>query len=91
MHWYDCTDIRIEDDSGGLIYEGPKFLRCMYSECGSIVTQGKLEESDEGVCYCGGRKFRPALLLKEDERRDLMTGKHPLNEWERVVVGDDSI
>ena len=89
--WYDCVDIVVKDDDGEIIYDGPKFLRCAYpSDCGSIVTHGWLDQND-GHCYCGGRKFRAALMLKPEEQRALMMGKHPLNEWETKMVGDDSI
>lgn len=90
MHWYDCVDIKVIDD-GNVLYEGPKFLRCVYGECGRIATQGKLEESGQGRCWCGGRRFRGALLLTEDEKTGLMRGKYPLNVWETIMIGDDSI
>ena len=89
-HWYDCTDIDVFDDDGVLIYRGPKFLRCMANECQGIVTQGMIEEI--GKCgHCGFRKTRSATKLSRDEVNDFLTGKYPLNEWEHLFVGDDSI
>lgn len=90
MHWYDCIDIRVTDDDGQVLYDGPKFLRCQYTECAEIATQGWLEEHD-GHCYCGGRKFRPALLLTTEEKRAFMNGKYSLNAWETMMVGNDDI
>lgn len=91
MHWYDITDIEVKNDDGLVLYNGPKFLRCVYSECGRIVTHGQLEKDGEGQCACGGRKTRAAVLLTQDEKNGLMKGKYLLNEWETKMIGDDSI
>ena len=89
MHWTDCTDIRIVGDDEAVIYVGPKFLRCVYSECSSLVTHGQIEAT--GTCLCGGRKYRSAVKVTRDEEVGLTTGKYLLNEWELVYIGDDTL
>lgn len=85
--WYECHDIDVRDDDGNIIYTGPKFMRCVYPECNSLVTQGKIDES--GTCYCGGRKMRAAVRVTEEERGEILTGKRPLNDWERILFKED--
>lgn len=89
MHWSDCTDIKVRDDGGEMIYAGPRYLRCVYVECSSLVTHGRIEEI--GTCLCGGRKFRAAVKLSKQEQTELMTGHHPLNPWEAIYIGNDEI
>lgn len=89
MRWTDCTDIVVTDDDGSEVYDGPKFKRCYYNECGSLVTQGQIEQ--HGTCVCGGRKMRAAVLLTINEISGLMTGKYLLNEWENELIGNDEI
>jgi hypothetical protein len=89
MDWTDITDVRITDEDGNVLYEGPKFLRCYYNECLSIVTQGQINL--HGRCAsCGGRKFRQTVLLKQNEIMDLSSGKHVLAQWEKEMI-DGSI
>ena len=90
MNWYDCVDIEVIDDDGNIIYDGPKFIRCTYvADCGFVVTQGYLQE--HGCCYCGGRKFAPARVIKPEERERLLSDETPKTEWEAMMIGDDSI
>jgi hypothetical protein len=82
-----CGDIRILDDDKTLIYEGPSFVRCEQYGCRKMVTNGYLET--HGNCYCGGRKFRDAILLTAEEEEGLRAGEYPLNEWERTFIWEE--
>lgn len=89
MAWSDCTDIKVTDDDGQVLYEGPRYLRCVYGECSSVVTHGQIAKN--GGCRCGGRKFRAAVLLTKTEQVQLMTGHYPLTDWETEYIGNNEI
>lgn len=82
-----CGDVRVLDDSGEVIYEGPTFFRCREFTCRKMVTNGYLEK--HGKCYCGGRQFNDALALTKEESQALREGKYPLNAWEQVFVWEE--
>jgi hypothetical protein len=82
-----CGDIRVLDDKGVLIYEGPTFLRCEQYGCRKMVTHGYLEK--HGKCYCGGIRFRDAVLLTDEEQEGLRAGKYPLAAWEQAFIWEE--
>lgn len=81
-----CGQIKVLNDQGERVYEGPSFVRCETYGCRKMVTNGHLEK--HGACYCGGRKFRDAILLTEAEIEGLKEGRYELNEWERFFIWD---
>lgn len=77
-------DIKVVDDDGTLLYEGPPFVRCEQYGCRKLVTQGQIEK--DGACLCGGRKLAPAMALLPQEIEDLYAGLYPLVEWEQLFL-----
>lgn len=76
---FDCGDIRIRDDNGSVLFEGPRFLRCTHSECGELITHAMIQG---GGCTCGGRRVKPAVKVKDKEKTALILGEYPLLAWE---------
>lgn len=84
IRWDECEDIKVFDDDGALIHNGPKFLRCSRQACNSLVTQGMILES--GACWCGNRRLVPALKLTKQEKCELKLVYYPLNRWEMALI-----
>ena len=80
-------DIRVTDDDGNLIYEGPPFQRCTTYGCRKLVTAGYAEKY--GSCECGGRKTEVALALLPEEIEGLREGLYLLTEWEEAFVKEE--
>ena len=62
---FECGDVIVRNDDGQIIFSGPRFLRCGYAECNSLVTHGMIQE--HGGCVCGGKRVRQAVKVTPDE------------------------
>jgi len=83
--WFVCGDVKIMDDDGSVIYAGPNFLRCMNTECGSLVTHGGYQ-ADHACRKCGNRRLKPCQILSEEEIRDLRNYAYKLTWWEEEMI-----
>jgi hypothetical protein len=63
--WDECDDIEIKDDTGAVVYVGPRYFRCTRVECHGLVTHGMLAQ---GGCWCGNRRLTVALRLTSEEK-----------------------
>jgi hypothetical protein len=82
--WVECVDIRVIDDAGEVIYNGPRWFRCARDECRILVTQGMIHQ---GGCHCGNRRLKPAYKLTEAEIHRLqMPGEYELAKWEKELI-----
>lgn len=86
-HWSECCNIRVIDDTGQVVYNAPKWLRCQGWGCRRIVTRAQIRT---GSCTCGNRRLGPAHQLTEAEIEGLANGEYPLESWEaEMVYGGD--
>lgn len=83
LSWHDCEDLEIYDDTGELLYAGPRYFRCSRHECSHLVTHGMVRQ---GGCWCGNRRLVVALRLTTEEKSLLKRGYYPLCQWEAEVI-----
>ena len=83
LRWTDCEDLRVLNDHGDVIYNGPKYFRCRQTDCHELVTHWIVEQ---GGCVCGSRRLEPAYRLRPDEEERLRTGYYPLVSWEVEAI-----
>jgi hypothetical protein len=79
LRWDVCEDLEIRDDTGQVLWAGPRYLRCSRFECHSLVTHGMVAQ---GGCACGNRRLLVSLKLSVEERDRLKQGYYPLLQWE---------
>lgn len=79
----ECYEVRVWDDDGQTIYQGPRFVRCY--DCRVLHTIREINE--EGGCKaCGVTKFKPAFKLTPQEKIDLVGGVYKMHPWERAIL-----
>lgn len=83
IQWDECEDIRVTDDEGAVLYNGPRYLRCKRAECRCVVTHGMVIE---GGCWCGNRRLEACATLTAAERGLLKRGYYPLVAWEQEAI-----
>ena len=86
MDKFECGDLRVRDDNGLIIYDGPRFLRCQQVECAGLVTHGMIQQ--HGGCECGGVRIKPAVLVKPEEQAKLLDGDYPMLKWEKEALNE---
>lgn len=82
----ECYDVKVFDDDGALIYQGPRFYRCTAAVCGNALHTVRQINEDGGCRICGMTKFMPAVRLLPDEEFEVASGMYRMHPWEQDIL-----
>jgi hypothetical protein len=82
----ECYDVKVWDDDGTLVYQGPRFYRCTASVCGNALHTVRQISEGGGCRVCGMTKFMPAVKLLPEEQQALMAGTYKMHPWEVAIL-----